>query len=467
MTMATRFVFDANRCTGCQACIIACSIENRLEPSRSFRQVHSFNDRRHPQLPCMHLSMACNHCADPPCLKNCPTGAYMKDTETGAVFIDGDICIGCKYCTLVCPYDAPQFNPESGYTEKCDFCLKRLQQQRETACVQTCPTGALNIESYDPLQNDAHSSTMPGFSDTPTQPAVRIKGWIPDNHCVYTTAPVDSELASHFTSSIPSNEKPKTSLATEWPLLIFTSLAALQVALMSAFVISDTRVNLWIMLGSGLLNMTLTTAHLGKKHRAYRANKNIINSWLSREILLYGLFLGASSLALYISESNGILGMISLIIGVMLLISIDAIYAVIPLERKPILKGADVIVSSVIYGFLLNGYLMPALVLAGIRSICFAIHSRTNFLVLTRIRWPVVMLRMGLGVVCPMTILLMISTDRAGLWLLVCMVFAEIVERFWFYLTLDVLTPNNQMSRDFTKAADRVNTVNVRTPGIV
>ena len=310
--MAKRFVFDTNRCTGCQACIVACSIENRLEPSRSFRQVHTFNDRRHPQLPCLHLSMACNHCADPPCLRNCPTGAYLKDPESGAVSIDGTICIGCKYCTLICPYDAPRYNPQLGYTEKCDFCQDRLQQERKPACVELCPADALRIETYDPAENGEPVTTMPGFSETLTRPAIRIQGWVPTNHCVRTTDRLDPEVVSDFTSSIPSKETPKTSLSAEWPLLIFTSIAALQVAFISAFVISGIKLKPLVMLASGLLNIALTTAHLGKKDKAYRANKNIANSWLSREVLLYGLFIGLATLVLYISAPGNILGIISM-----------------------------------------------------------------------------------------------------------------------------------------------------------
>jgi DMSO reductase anchor subunit len=376
----------------------------------------------------------------------------LKDSESGAVSIDGTICIGCKYCTLICPYDAPRYNPQLGYTEKCDFCQDRLHQERKPACVELCPADALRIETYDSAENGVLMTTMPGFSETRTRPAVRIQGWIPTNHCVRTTARIDPEEVSDFTSSIPSKETPKTSLSAEWPLLIFTSIAALQVAFISAFVISGVQLNLFTMLASGLLNLALTTAHLGKKDKAYRANKNIANSWLSREVLLYGLFIGLATLVLYISAPRNLLGFVSLTIGIMLLISIDGIYAVVPLHRKPFLKGAEITLSALIYGFLLNNYILSALVLAGIRSIFFIVHSQTSFPVLARFRWTIVSLRLCLGMVFPMIIFIMAATNSMKLWLLVCIFLAEMVERLWFYLRLDVLTPNNQMARDFKKA---------------
>ena len=72
------FIFDINKCTGCQACQIACVIENELEPERSWRQMFTFNKQRLPDIPLFHLSLACNHCLDAPCMKYCPALAYLR-----------------------------------------------------------------------------------------------------------------------------------------------------------------------------------------------------------------------------------------------------------------------------------------------------------------------------------------------------------------------------------------------------
>ena len=116
--MQKAFVFDLNRCTGCNACEIACKIENELPPGMSWREVVTFNESRLPGVPLFSLSLACNHCLDAPCKEKCPALAYSKDERTGAVTVNPSLCMGCKYCQWVCPYDAPKFNATAGVVEK-------------------------------------------------------------------------------------------------------------------------------------------------------------------------------------------------------------------------------------------------------------------------------------------------------------------------------------------------------------
>ncbi len=71
------------------------------------------------------VSLACNHCSSPACVANCPTGAMQKDEETGIVWTDHDVCIGCKTCETACPYGAPTYGEEEGYMLKCDMCRAR------------------------------------------------------------------------------------------------------------------------------------------------------------------------------------------------------------------------------------------------------------------------------------------------------------------------------------------------------
>jgi len=81
------FKFDPNKCTGCNACQIACILENDLNYNSSWRQVVTYNEHRYPAQQVFHLSMACNHCGDPPCLKYCPAQAYHHDEKFGTVQI--------------------------------------------------------------------------------------------------------------------------------------------------------------------------------------------------------------------------------------------------------------------------------------------------------------------------------------------------------------------------------------------
>ena len=131
--MAAQFTFDPNRCTGCQACVVACWMENREQQSRPWRTVHTFNACGHPQLPIFSLSFACHHCEQPACLEHCPADAYTKDATTGNVTIHAELCIGCRYCTWACPHDAPKFNETTGTIEKCTFCAGRLARGQEPA----------------------------------------------------------------------------------------------------------------------------------------------------------------------------------------------------------------------------------------------------------------------------------------------------------------------------------------------
>ena len=143
--MPNSFVFDPNRCTGCHACRVACGIENELAPERSWRRIETFNARHHPGVPLFHVSLACNHCAEPACMYACPALAYHRDRSTGAVLLDEGKCIGCRYCAWACPYDAPVFDDERGVMSKCTFCDHRLKEGRKPACTALCPTRALDF----------------------------------------------------------------------------------------------------------------------------------------------------------------------------------------------------------------------------------------------------------------------------------------------------------------------------------
>ena len=139
------FHFTADNCIGCHACEAACSEKNSLPPHLSFRSVGYVEGGTYPDYARINISMACNHCDDPVCLKGCPTRAYTKHPEYGAVIQDPDICFGCGYCTWVCPYNAPQLDPLAGQVEKCNMCVDRLEVGLKPACVSACVGNALDL----------------------------------------------------------------------------------------------------------------------------------------------------------------------------------------------------------------------------------------------------------------------------------------------------------------------------------
>ena len=177
-------VIDLDKCFACQSCTAACRMENntpvagpdQTERDRAilWNEVLPFVEGEYPNVTMTFIPRPCQHCANPPCVKVCPVQATYIDEE-GIVLVDFDRCIGCRFCTVACPYQVRYFNwyqpewPEElkahlnpdpevaprpkGVVEKCTFCIQRLRKARETAeaegrpfmatdfvpaCVQTC-----------------------------------------------------------------------------------------------------------------------------------------------------------------------------------------------------------------------------------------------------------------------------------------------------------------------------------------
>jgi molybdopterin-containing oxidoreductase family iron-sulfur binding subunit len=185
---------DLDRCTGCQACVVACKVENNVPFSSpaeaaagreiAWLRIVTTYEGEFPETRARFMPVLCMHCDIPPCVPVCPTGATYKSRPTGIVAQVYPQCIGCRYCAVACPYSVKFFNwyaPEwpaemqaglnrdvsvrpRGVIEKCTFCSHRLPraraaaaaEQRElrdgdyvTACQQTCPTQAITFGDLD------------------------------------------------------------------------------------------------------------------------------------------------------------------------------------------------------------------------------------------------------------------------------------------------------------------------------
>lgn len=172
------FALDLSSCNGSRRCVEACARENNLSTNPTIRYIRVL-DLPRGSLSLEHAREAyegkvrapgrqyfpvqCQQCEDPPCVKVCPCGATWKEPD-GLVVVDYEWCIGCRYCTVACPYDARRFNfnepqvapdrinPEqallsnrlrpTGVVEKCTFCLQRTRRGLYPACLEACPTGA-------------------------------------------------------------------------------------------------------------------------------------------------------------------------------------------------------------------------------------------------------------------------------------------------------------------------------------
>ncbi len=178
------FYFNAERCTGCKACQVACKDKWDLKTGVTWRRVVEYSggnwvantDGTYTQnVFAYYVSVACNHCENPLCLDVCPANAITK-REDGIVIINQDACIGCRYCEWNCPYGAPQFDEEQGVMSKCNMCYDAVDAGESPSCVAACPQRALYFGDLDELR--AEHGDLAGVAPLPdpdiTQPALVV-----------------------------------------------------------------------------------------------------------------------------------------------------------------------------------------------------------------------------------------------------------------------------------------------------
>jgi DMSO reductase iron-sulfur subunit len=443
------FLFDVNKCTGCAACQIACSIENQVEAGISWRRVYTFNPRHLPGVPSFHHSMACNHCVDPPCMKHCPALAYSKDPATGAVTIDALKCIGCRYCSWACPYDAPQFNAARGTMEKCTFCTDRLENALEPACVALCPTGALQFGDHEPARQEA----VPGFTPSEIGPAIRIvapRRWKPP------VVPAGGTHGSRAEAAPVSDPPRRIGLRSEWPLMGFSFVAALLVGRYASALVGPSSapfapagpLHPLVLLLVGAAGVALGMLHLGRGLRAWRAVLNWRRSWLSREVLLFPAFLvvASASLASGPPGAGGVVGWLAAALGFAALFAMDRVYGVTRTDGLA-LHSAQVLVTGLLFVglFAANGALFG--LLAAVKAFLY-LWRKYDFNREGRQSRPwFTRARVLLGLAAP----LLLWWKGGVQWypvVVACVVAGELIDRAEFYLELDAPSPARQMAAD-------------------
>ncbi len=197
-------VIDLDRCYGCRACMVACKVENNTPSAHFWMYVFRLESGEYPNAEVEFLPRPCMHCGNAPCVKVCPVGARYKESN-GLTAMDWDRCIGCRYCEVACPYGVNYFNwkdpkkqqynehidwadkdlipltagvsppyqnPDlagrygensrhiaganhrKGVVEKCTFCVHRLAQGKDPACVVSCPAFALKFGDLDDPESE-------------------------------------------------------------------------------------------------------------------------------------------------------------------------------------------------------------------------------------------------------------------------------------------------------------------------
>src|SRR6266567_4175616 len=171
------FLTDASVCIGCKACEVACKEWNQIPDDgfewsgQSYDNTHAlgastwrhvlFLEQKQPmgsQLAGINepfrwqfLSDVCKHCANAGCLEACPTGSIVR-TEVGSVFVQPDICNGCGYCVVSCPFGVIDKRPEDGRAFKCTFCYDRQKAGLVPACAKACPTESIKFGEIESLR---------------------------------------------------------------------------------------------------------------------------------------------------------------------------------------------------------------------------------------------------------------------------------------------------------------------------
>ena len=140
-------VIDTKRCVGCADCVVACKTENNVPDGFCRDWIVQDMHGVYPDLYLEIRSERCNHCENAPCVRCCPTGA-SHIVAGGVVLVQHNECTGCKACIASCPYDARFVHPE-GYVDKCTFCIHRVNEGLDPACVAVCPTKCLHFGDLD------------------------------------------------------------------------------------------------------------------------------------------------------------------------------------------------------------------------------------------------------------------------------------------------------------------------------
>ena len=326
-------VVDLNRCVGCQTCTIACKHANDTPPGVQWRQVLDIERGTFPDVERLFMVVGCQHCAEPPCVPVCPTGATAQRAD-GLVTMEYDTCIGCGYCAVSCPYqartighgddwyygeetkqEAHVFHDERvGVANKCTFCVERIDEAKEEgkvpgvdleyspACSSSCIASALHFGDFnDPASNVSKLATENSFfqmhEELGTDPQIKYLYEVPNAMPGRDPEPEDTE---DETMSDPANPL-VGARQTYWDYraaMNFTlggmSSGLVVMATIAHFVSglsSEALLYLNVAAGAGMgIGLFFVFMEIGQKMRFWRALMRPQSSWMTRETYAVAVF---------------------------------------------------------------------------------------------------------------------------------------------------------------------------------
>jgi|FLOH01.1.fsa_nt_gi Fe-S-cluster-containing dehydrogenase component len=343
-------VADLNRCVGCQTCTSACKHANATAPGIQWRKVLDFEVGEYPDVSRAFLPVGCMHCEDPPCLTVCPTTATKK-RDDGIVTIDYDICIGCAYCAVACPYQArsrvdkpmaafggKQMRHEAlredpariGVAQKCTLCVDRVDAgkaqglipgvdpQATPACVNSCIAGALHMGDLDDPDSNVSKLVRENrhfrmHEDLRTGPGIiyLYDKDISDQHPIDPVAMVADPVGLAAVS-------PRLQKNWDWRAAANFTLGGTGTGLFAVMMLAvGFAPQLWwaaflalALVGTGLFCVWL---EIGRPLRFLNVYLNAKTSWMTREAILAMPFFGFG--AIFVLWHNPVIGAIAALSG--------------------------------------------------------------------------------------------------------------------------------------------------------
>ncbi len=326
-------VVDLNRCIGCQTCTIACKHANDTPPGVQWRQVLDIEQGQYPDVERQFLVVGCQHCAEPPCVPVCPTGA-TRQRDDGLITMDYDTCIGCAYCAVSCPYQARTIVEDTewyydtpteqeikthhpdrvGVASKCTFCVERIDDARERgltpgvdeevtpACAVSCITQAIKFGSFDDPESEVsklvhENKSFQMHAELGTDPQIKYLYEVPE------TMPGRAVNEKDINDEIMSD--PNNPLAGK--LQTFWDMRAAMNFIMGGMSAGLVLIAWLVYLSGGLTQSALTSINLAasagmglglfcvflkikQKQRFLYVVLRPQSSWMTREIYFVGLF---------------------------------------------------------------------------------------------------------------------------------------------------------------------------------